>query len=89
MALPEGLVSIEDYAFMECGLKSVTLPESLQSIGRGVFYEFFEMETIRIPAGVTSIGEDAFNERQTLIVTKGSYAEEYCVSHNLPYTYDE
>ena len=56
-----GLTEINDYAFRECGnLTSITLPESIISIGGEAFYYCNNLNSIRIPASVTSIGGDAF-----------------------------
>lgn len=58
--------SIPDYAFAGCSdLTSITIPDTVTSIGKGAFSGCFngyrrEIE-LRIPASVTSIGEGAFS----------------------------
>ena len=52
---------IVDGAFRDCsGLTSVTLPNSLKSIGDDVFQSCTGLTSITIPSSVTSIGESAF-----------------------------
>ena len=57
-----GTVSIAEYAFYDCtGLVSITLPNSVTTIGRGAFWGCHGLEELDIPNSVTSIGRDAFN----------------------------
>ncbi len=49
------LTSIGMWAFANTPLNSVTLPESLESLGDGAFYYNLDMEQIDIPAGITSL----------------------------------
>ena len=59
--LPEGLVSISDYAFMDrCGLETVNMPQSLMSI-RDEAFKGDRRLNVRIPASVTNIGNNAFS----------------------------
>ncbi|MDR0832349.1 MAG: leucine-rich repeat domain-containing protein [Bacillales bacterium] len=41
-------------------IKSVTLSNSIKTIGVAAFFEYFQLESINIPNSVTSIGEAAF-----------------------------
>ena len=54
------VTSIGDYAFYETGLASVTIPDSVTSIGEGAFLNCLNLVSVTIANGVTSIGGDAF-----------------------------
>lgn len=77
-------------AFVGCySLDSITLPDSLTSIGDSAFDSF--ISSVIIPASVTSIGDWAFfnNRYLTLTIPKGSYVEQYALSKAIPYVYSE
>lgn len=62
------------YSFQVCqNLTSITLPNSLTSIGEGVFWECSHLASVTIPDGVTSIGEYVFGgcSRLTSITIPG------------------
>ena len=65
VVLPESLLSIDDRfgrgAFESCGLKSVTIPNSVTSIGSYAFSSCDELTSVIIPVGVRSIGSNAFS----------------------------
>ena len=49
------------HAFAECtSLKSVSMPESMTSIGNGAFAGCTGLESVALPAGLKSIGENVF-----------------------------
>ena len=58
--VPEGIVSIEDRAFSCCSFQSVSLPNSLKSIGSGAFEFCSALESVSVPETVTTIGDGAF-----------------------------
>ena len=61
VVIENGITSIGDSAFCECGsLTSVTIPNSVTSIGDVAFYECGSLTRVTIPDSVTSIGETAF-----------------------------
>ena len=69
LTLPEGLISIGDYAFEACNkFKNLELPSSLTTIGVGAFDRASSWQEIHIPENVTSIGRYAF--RQVLAAKK-------------------
>ena len=59
------VTSIGSYAFEDCGLTSVTIPNSVISIDNGAFYGC-SLKSITIPGSVTSIGDQAFYDCQNL-----------------------
>ena len=64
------------------GLTSVTIPNSVTSIGDGTFYNCSSLTSITIPNSVTSIGEKAF--------AKCSYLENvYCYAEKIRYADDD
>jgi BspA type Leucine rich repeat region (6 copies) len=57
---------IEDQAFYDSRLTSVTIPDGVFGIGDGAFYFCTSLNNITIPASVTSIGSHAFYSCRTL-----------------------
>ena len=57
-----GVTSIGEYAFYDSGIKNITIPNRVESIGKDAFKYCRSLESIDIPNSVTSIGEDAFRE---------------------------
>ena len=89
VALPEGVTSIEDYAFAHNDrLKEITLPQSLTSIGKAVFFWCAALGKIAIPDGVTSVGDNAFSTCVSLkelalgaeLLSAGCGLTEFCVA---------
>lgn len=53
--------------FSKCkGLKAITLPGNLKSVGESAFQECSSLETINLPSGITSVGNYAFLECENL-----------------------
>ena len=89
VALPEGVTSIEDYAFAHNDrLKEITLPQSLTSIGKYAFLWCAALESIALPDGVTSVGDKAFSTCISLkelalgaeLLNAGCGLTEFCVA---------
>ena len=60
-AMPEGITDIPDQGFMGCtGLKTVTFPSTLETIGYRAFAELRLSGELVIPASVTGVGMQAF-----------------------------
>ena len=62
-----GQTVVRDYAFCYCTfLTSITIPNSVTSIGISAFKECRDLTSITIPSGVTSIGNSAFDSCTSL-----------------------
>ena len=62
IVIKEGTKILNTNIFKECvGLSSITLPNSITSIGDFAFYGCTGLKTVNIPNGVTSIGKYAFD----------------------------
>ena len=60
--IADGTKYIANYAFYKCStLTSVTIPESVASIGRNAFYDCSSLASVTIGSGVTNIGYNAFS----------------------------
>lgn len=61
VVIESGVTSIGEDAFEHCHyVNSVTIPNTVKSIGNCAFLMNISLEEVTIPEGVTSIGEDAF-----------------------------
>ena len=61
LTLPEGLETIQDYAFASCNaLRFVDCPDTVRSIGAHAFERGFQGESFDWSAGLETIGESAF-----------------------------
>jgi hypothetical protein len=60
VVLPTGLTSIGNYAFGSSGLTSVTIPNSVISIGYRTLFGCSNLTSVTLPNSITSIGSYAF-----------------------------
>ena len=62
ITIPSSVTSLGNYCFEWCsGLKSITIPSSVTSIGDNCFYRS-DLTSITIPSSVTSLGDYCFYE---------------------------
>mgnify|MGYP002854322990 CR=1 FL=1 len=60
LVIDEGITGIADGVFVSSSLKSVSLPDSLESIGKRAFKGCDYLEEITIPENVKQVGADVF-----------------------------
>ncbi|MDA7664878.1 leucine-rich repeat protein, partial [Akkermansiaceae bacterium] len=65
--IPDGVTSINSFAFDSCLLTEVIIPESVASIGIKAFQLSSQLTRIVIPEGVTSIEPETFRESTNLV----------------------
>ena len=58
--VPEGTLSLGDYAFYNVPAERIILPESLREIGNNAFYGCVNLEEIAVPPNVRYIGRGLF-----------------------------
>lgn len=86
IAIPNSLTTIPVAAFADCGLSSITLPPTVTSIGEAAFYNCYNLESVTLCDGTTSIGDWGFagcNLLSTInipgsVSSLGSYAFYHC-----------
>ena len=61
LIIPDGITTINDYAFAYCTISSVTIPEGVKSIGQGAFMRC-GLRSVTFPRSLTSIRYAAFYE---------------------------
>ncbi|MBE6517792.1 MAG: hypothetical protein E7Z67_06375, partial [Thermoplasmata archaeon] len=54
------VIAIDDYAFEDANIESISLPDSIEWIGYGAFSFCMRLTTFEVPASMTDIGEDVF-----------------------------
>ena len=86
--VPSGIKTIECAAFEGSkNLSSIYLPPTIKRIENFAFAECQNLNFINIPKEVDYIGEIPFwhCDKVTIEVVSGSYAEQYCIDHDLNY----
>lgn len=60
LVLPEGLISVGECCFLDCGLTSLTLPSTLTTVPNSAFGGNPELTTVNFSRGLVSIEEGGF-----------------------------
>ena len=58
--VPDSVLRIGEYAFSSCSLKTLLLPDKMNSIGSGAFSDCTALETIALPEGLGTIESAIF-----------------------------
>ena len=64
--IPDGLTTIPNYTFKNLKITSITIPDSVTSIGVSVFEDCTSLTSVTIGDSVTSIGDSAFKNCSSL-----------------------
>ena len=71
ITLPENLVAIGDFAFIDSGLSSVTIPKTVAELGKGAFASCHSLENIFIESGnenYVDINGVVYSKDKTIVV---------------------
>lgn len=79
--------TIEEYAFYNTNLNTVTIPNGVTTIAEKAFAACHNLTSITIPSSVEAISDDAFylSKKVTVTVCKNSYAHTYCIDNNIKF----
>ena len=64
--IPNGVRKICELAFSYCNIAKITLPESLEHIGKGAFSGCGKLTSLTFPSGITEIGSYALADCESL-----------------------
>lgn len=82
------VVGLGDSVFAQSDVRSVILPETVESIGWFTFYGCRQLSSVVLPSSLSSIGYASFDGCATqlcLYVPENSYSEEFALSFGLKY----
>lgn len=80
------VIALADRTFANCNVRSVELPETIESIGWFTFYGCDALEKVTLPQKLSAIGYASFDgcsPTLCLYVRSGSYAEKFANSFGL------
>lgn len=64
--IPEGVTSIDSYAFTGCDITSVVFPEGVEQIGSDAFRRCKQLKSVTLPSTLKSINGGAFRDCEQL-----------------------
>ena len=80
------LTAIGDFGFSRTGMKAVTLPDSVTTVGEQAFSDSTGITQFHLGAGVTSFGETAlYNDRNIATLTVGAGNQVFSADQNVLY----
>ncbi len=82
------VISIGDYAFQYCDISSITIPNSVTSIGVCAFDDCGCLTSITIPNNVTSLGPGAFENCYNLVSITSNITIPFEISENVFQIYE-
>ena len=76
--LPSGITSIGGWAFADTGLTDLEIPDGVTTIGERAFMYCDALQTVTIPASVTSVASNIFNScTKAIKITYGGSQEQW------------
>ena len=80
------LTTIGDFGFSRTGMKAVTLPDSVTTVGEQAFSDSTGITQFHLGAGVTAFGETAlYNDRNIATLTVGAGNQVFSADQNVLY----
>ena len=70
LSIPKGVTGIGDFGLAGNGLTAVTLPDGLQSLGRGAFDSCASLTNTTLPAAITAVPGKCFADCTKLLNVK-------------------
>jgi hypothetical protein len=67
VSLPSTLKEIRRYAFRDCGMAEISIPDSVTTIGDAAFMYCSNIREVRLPDSLSSLGTNAFSEAEHLL----------------------
>lgn len=60
IVLPDSIKTIENYAFFSCGMREISIPASVATIGASAFYGCKALKKLALPEGLKTISRQLF-----------------------------